>query len=213
MLINQEHETRELETQRKLLESQLATEREFVSQAKARRHDLHHHINLLTDYLERGDVEGARAYLGQYKAELNDETKEVFCENAVANALLRHTARRCGEAVPFTCHAVIPIALSLTGPELTTVLGNVLENAWEASRRSEAPWISVTARVHIRTLLVEVKNAVSGETVFEDDMPVSSKPGGGLGLKSVSRVLERHGGVLRCFRTGDTFFTQAMIPL
>ncbi len=212
VLLNQEYEARELEAQRKLLESQLATEQEFVAQAKARRHDLHHHINLLTDYLERGDVEGARTYLGQYKAELNTETLEAFCENTVANALLQYTARRCGGGVPFTCRAVIPTELSLTGPELTTVLGNVLENAWEASRRSETPWISVTARVQRRTLLVEVKNAVSGETKFEGDLPVSSKTGGGLGLKSVDRVLTKHGGVLHCERRGDTFFAQVVIP-
>ncbi len=212
-LINQEHEAKEAEAQRKLLESQLAAEREFLAQAKARRHDLHHHINLLTDYLERGDIEGARGYLGQYKAELNADTMEVFCENTVANALLRYAARRCGDAIPFTCRAVIPVEMSLTGPELATVLGNVLENAWEAGCRSEAPWISVTARTRGRTLLVEVKNAVSGETRFEEDLPVSVKPGGGLGLKSVSRVLEKHGGILHCSRKGDTFFTQIVIPL
>ncbi len=89
----------------------------------------------------------------------------------------------------------------------------MLENAWEASRQSEAPWISVTARPQGNALLMEVKNAVSGETRFEGDLPVSAKPGGGLGLKSVNRVLEKHGGVLRCFRRGDTFFTRVLIPL
>ncbi len=212
-LINREYEAKEAEAQRKLLESQLAAEREFVTQTKARRHDLHHHINLLTDYLEREDVEGALAYLGQYKAELNADMLEAFCENTVANALLRYTARRCGGAVPFTCHAVIPAELSLTGPELATVLGNILENAWEASCRCEAPWISVAARVRGNALLVEVKNAVSGETRFEDDLPASTKPEGGLGLKSVSRVLEKYGGILRCHQTGDAFCTQALIPL
>ncbi len=214
VLMNREHEAQETEAQRKLLESQLATEQEFVTQAKARRHDLRHHVGLLTDYLERGDLEGARAYLSQYQAELDAETLEVYCKNTVANALLRHTARRCaGSAIPFTCETLIPQTMSLTGPELTTVLGNVLENAWEASRRSETPWISVAARVRGNTLLVEVRNAVSGEISFEGDLPVSTKPGGGLGLKSVSRVLEKHGGLLHCFRMGDTFFTQVVIPL
>jgi len=213
-LIDREHEAREMEAQRKLLESRLATEQDYVLQAKARRHDLHHHINLITDYLERGDTEGAKAYLSQYQAGLDGDMLEVYCENAAANALLCHTARRCTSgAVRFTCRASIPQTLSLTGPELATVFGNVLENAWEASRRSEAPWISVAAWIRGNALLLEVKNAVSGETPFEDELPVSTKPGGGLGLKSVVRVLERHGGVLRCFRTGDTFFTQAIIPL
>lgn len=214
VLMSREQEAQETEAQRKLLENQLATEREFVIQAKTRRHDLRHHISLVTDYLERGDLEGARAYLSQYQAELDTDTLEVYCKNTVANAFLSYTARRCGSgSIPFTCRTVIPQTLSLTSPELTTVLGNVLENAWEASRRSEAPWISVTARTHGNSLLVEVQNAVSGETRFEGELPVSTKPGGGLGLKSVSQVLERHGGVLRCFRTGDTFFTQIVIPL
>ncbi len=213
-LMNREHEARETEAQRKLLESQLTMEREFVTQTRARRHDLHHHIFLLSDYLERGDMEGAKAYLGQYQAGLDAETPEMYCENAVANALLCHTARRCtGGRVSFTCRAVIPRTLSLTSPELTTVLGNVLENAWEAGHRSESPWISVAARTRGNNLLVEVKNSVSGESRFEDDLPVSTKPGGGLGLKNVSRTLEKHGGLLHCRRTGDTFFTQLVIPL
>ncbi len=213
-LMNRAHEAREIDAQRKLLENQLATEREFVAQAKTYRHDLYHQIRLFIDYLDRGDVEGARACLSQYRAVLDADTLEVYCENAAANAFLRHTARRCsGGAVSFSCRAVIPQTLSLTGPELATVLGNVLENAWEASRRCETPWISVAARVHIKTLLLEVKNAVSGELRFEDELPVSTKPGGGLGLKSVRRVLEKHGGIFHCFQTGDTFFAHIAIPL
>lgn len=214
VLMAREHEAKETEAQRKLLESQLDTEREFVTQAKTHRHDLRHHISLLDDYLERGDLEGARAYLSQYQANLDADTLEVYCENATANALLRHTARRCGGgSIPFTCRAVIPQSLPVDGPELATVLGNVLENAWEASCRSERPWISVTARTRGKALLVEVKNAVAGETRFVDDLPVSTKTGGGLGLKSAGRVLEKCGGLLRCFRRGDTFFTQVVLPL
>jgi len=213
-LMAKEHEEQGTEAQRKLLESQLATEREFVAQAKAYRHDLYHHIYLLADYLERGDMEGAKSYLNEYQAELDADTLEAYCENAVADALLRHIARQCrAAAIPFTCRTVIPQTLSFTGPELVTILGNMLENAWESVRRSETPWISITARTRGSALLMEVKNAVSGETRFEGDLPVSTKPGGGLGLKNVSRVLEKHGGLLHCFRTGDTFFTQVMLPL
>ncbi len=213
-LMDREHEARETEAQRKLLENQLATEREFVTQAKTHRHDLRHHISLLTDYLERGDTDGARAFLNQYQAELDANALEVYCQNTVADAFLRYTARHCaGSAISFTCRAAIPQTLPLTGPELATVFGNVLENAREASRTSGTPWIEVTARTHGQTLLVEVKNAVSGETEFKNDLPVSTKSGGGLGLKSVSRVLEKHGGLLRCFRKGDTFFTRIVIPL
>ena len=52
----------------------------------------------------------------------------------MANALLRLTAWRCREGdIPCQIQAVIPEELPLTGPELTAVLGNILENAWEAA--------------------------------------------------------------------------------
>jgi len=214
VLMSRAHEARETEAQRKLLENQLAAEREFVSQARTHRHDLRHHISLLDDYLERGDLAGARAYLSQYQAGLDADTLEMYCENATANAFLRLTARRCTrEHISFTCRAVIPGEMPLSSPELAAVLGNVLENAWEASRQCRSPWITVTARRRGRALLVEVKNAAAGESRFEDDLPVSTKPGGGLGLRSVSRVLAKHGGLLRCFRSGEVFYTQMAIPL
>jgi len=214
VLLNREHETRQLEAQRKLLETQLATEREFVALANTRRHDLRHHVGILNHYLQQGDVPGAREYLGEYQAQLDADILAVYCENAAANALLSNTARRCaGGHIPFTCHAAIPRTLSLTNVELVTVLGNVLENAWEASRGSVTPWIDVSACTRHRSLLVEVKNCTSGEIPFDDDMPVSTKAGGGLGLKSVRMVVEKHGGLVHCQRSGDTFFTQVVIPL
>ncbi len=213
-LLNREHEAKKAEAQRKLLESQLDAEQAFVDQARTHRHDLRHHMNLIAAYLEQEDLDGAKAYLSQYRAELDADTLDVYCENAVVNALLRHTARRCGgSGISFTCRAAVPRELSITGPEVTTVLGNILENACEASRRCKDPWISVTLRVQGDTLLVGVKNAVAGETRFADGLPVSTKPGGGLGLKSVSRVLEKYDGVLQCRRMGDTFITQAAISL
>lgn len=213
-LLSRQQAARAAEAQRKLLESQLATEREFVAQARAYRHDARHHAALLADYLERGDGAQAKEYLSQYMTGLDTDTLESYCENPVADALLRLTARRCRESgVPFTIQAVIPERLSLSGPELAAVLGNVLENAWEAAGACQAPRLSVTARQKGGSLLVEVENTVDHPSLFEDNLPLTTKPGGGQGLKTVRRILEKYGGMLRCSRQGSIFATQMTIPL
>lgn len=214
LLLTREQAARVAEAQRKLLESQLDAEREFVAQAKAHRHDMRHHIALVRDYLERGDVEGAREYLSQCQTQLDAAALESCCENRVANALLRLTARRCRDGgVPCEIQAAIPEGLPLTGPELAAVLGNILENAWEAAGAADRPSLSVSARTQGGFLLVEVKNAASGPARFEDGLPVTTKAGGGQGLKNVRRVLDRHGGLIQCAREGDVFRTQVILPL
>lgn len=213
-LLSRQQAARAAEAQRKLLESQLAAEREFVAQARAYRHDTRHHVALLADYLEQGNTAGAKEYLAQYMTGLDGDALESYCENPVADALLRLTARRCrAGGVSYTIQAVIPEQLSLSGPELAAVLGNVLENAWEAARVCQTPRLRVTAQVKGGSLLVEVENTVDHPSRFEDDLPLTTKPGGGQGLKTVRRTLERHGGMLRCSQEGDHFDTQVVIPL
>lgn len=213
-LLSRQQATRAVEAQRKLLESQLAAEKEFVAQARAYRHDTRHHVALLADYLEREDTAGAKEYLSQYMAGLEAGTLESYCENPVADALLRLTARRCREGgISYTIQAAIPEKLPLSGPELAAVLGNVLENAWEAARTCQAPQLSVTAQTKGGSLLIEVENTVDHPSRFEDDLPLTTKPGGGQGLKTVRRTLEKHGGMLRCSRQGGVFDTQMTIPL
>lgn len=200
--------------QRRLLETQLTAERAYVDQARAHRHDMRHHMLMLGDYLERGDVSGAKAYLAQHQALLDTERLVRYCENTVANALLRLTQKRCEtEGVPCKIHASVPERISLTGPELATVLGNVLENAWEANRRALVPKLSVRAYCQNGLVLIEVENGVSGEIRFRDGLPETTKPGGGLGLKNVVRVLEKYDGMLYCTRQCDFFFTQIIFPV
>lgn len=213
-LLNRDREFQTAEAQRRLLESQLAAEREFVAQARAYRHDMRHHTALLADYLERKDYGGMRDYLAQFRSQLDADALEAYCENPVADALLRLTARRCRTSgIPLAIRAAVPETLCLSGPELTTVLGNVLENAWESCRSADKPRLSVRAQVKGGTLLVEVENTVDHPPCFEDDLPVTTKPGGGQGLKAARRTLEKHGGMLCCSQQEDVFYTQMTIPL
>lgn len=169
---------------------------------------------MLSDYLEREDIAGMREYLSQYISELDATALESYCKNPVADALLRLTARRCRESgVDYTIDAIVPETLPLSGPELTTVLGNILENAWEAAKDCPSSRLRVTAGKEGARLLMEVENTVDHPVRFEDELPVTTKPGGGQGLRSVRQTLERHGGMLCCTLRGEVFLTQVMIPL
>ena len=79
-LMGREQAARETEIQRKLLESRLTAEREFVAQAKAYRHDIRHHIALLDDYITRQEYARAKDYLLQYQAQLDSAALDSYCD-------------------------------------------------------------------------------------------------------------------------------------
>lgn len=48
------------DNRQEILQSELASQEDFVRMAKQSRHDLRHHNALLADYLDRGDIDGAQ---------------------------------------------------------------------------------------------------------------------------------------------------------
>jgi sensor histidine kinase regulating citrate/malate metabolism len=92
----------------------------------------------------------------------------------------------------------------LSGQEMVTVLGNLIDNAMEACDRDD-PWVEVTVSQDDRTLLMRVADSGPGmdAATFEKAMQrgYSTKAGAddeqhGLGLALVAQVVKRHNGTL-----------------
>ena len=92
----------------------------------------------------------------------------------------------------------------LSGQEMVTVLGNLIDNAMDACDRDD-PWVEVTVSQTDHTLLIRVADSGSGmdAATFEKAMQrgYSTKSGPdteqhGLGLALVAQVVKRHNGSL-----------------
>ena len=213
-ILNDEHENRMMREREKLLLTELNAQKTFVEQAKQNRHDLRHHNRLLLDFLDKNDAEGLRAYLNQYEASLDAHTLPAFCENMVANALLRRTASKCAQdGIAFSCTAVIPATLPLSDTDTCVFFGNLLENAYESCLHAENPYLSISAKTQQKKLCLSVRNSVSGAVAFKDEIPVSTKPNGGVGIRSMLHTLQKYDGIARFEQNGNEFLTQIIVPL
>ena len=213
-LLNERNEMYLLRSQQRLMRSELEAEEEFIDNARRYRHDMKHHSRLILQYAEEGDLDGIKAYLKEFDIELEDSSMNVWCANKVVNAMMRITARRCAVAsIELNVKMNFPDELPLSGPELGTVFGNLLDNAIEAASKSSNPFISVFARTGRKMVYVEIRNSMTGRFGFDGVFPRSSKPHGGIGLRSVSTILERYGGMLNCSQDENIFITQFVIPL
>jgi sensor histidine kinase regulating citrate/malate metabolism len=204
------------DTRQELLQAELVAQETFVNLARQNRHDLRHHNALLVDYLERGDLEGARDYLLQHDAHIAQAALKQYCKNTVANSVLRLYAHRAEKGgFLFSADADVPEKLPLTAPEIGELFGNLMENACEACERvGGGGVIALTALTDNGSLLVEVRNSVTVQTVFDEmGLPITTKTGGGTGTKSTATIVKRYGGMLRFSQEDDIFVTQMILPL
>lgn len=207
-------EERRVNQQAQLLRTELEVERQYVESARRHRHDLHHHEKVVYECLERGEVEDAKQYLKRYREQLEETALQTYCSEPVVNALLRMTERRCtSNGIAFQMKGDIPKGISLSEPECSTVFGNLLENACEACEQCRNAKLCIYAEPRQGALYVEIRNSVSGKVAFDGDRPVSTKAGGGIGLRSASGVLAKYDGMMTFHQEGHAFITRVILPL
>lgn len=114
--------------------------------------------------------------------------------------------------VRFVARVNIPEVLTLSETELCTLLSNGIENAIYAASRCDADnrWIEIDFNTRKNNLLISISNPYIDEVVIKDGLPVSDRPGHGLGVKSVSSIAARHNGMYS-FDAADGVFTMRVI--
>lgn len=189
--------------------------RAAIEEARQARHDMRHQLNQISALAESGDMEKLKAYLAKAAARIPDLDMS-FCENRAADSVIGYycaLAKR--ERVPFRAQADLPEALPVDEIDLCLVLSNLLENALEASLRTDPSrrQIELTAYVHAgQLLLIEAKNTFDGAVKEKDGVFRSSKrKGNGVGIQSVRHIAEKTGGASAFTHQDGVFFAKVML--
>ncbi|MBQ7309627.1 MAG: GHKL domain-containing protein [Clostridia bacterium] len=202
------------EKQSKLLANELSIELEYVENAKIIRHDMRHNIGVVIECLDKGDIEKAKKYMRVYADSFEASPLVAYCGNETLNAVFRINARRCQQdGVEYEVQASVPPTLPYGEVEIGTLFGNLVENACEAAKKCESPFVHVHMETKHGKLLLEIKNSVSSAVRFENGLPVTTKAGGGIGTKSAMRIVEKYGGLLSMKQEGGVFITRLIQPL
>lgn len=198
---------RDSEHQRAMEIQQLQYEKivDDMENTRRMRHDLHHHYNALNDMLQDGRLEEMKGYLSQMLDATTKRMNEVYCGNMLVNGLLQYYAGlardegiRCD--IQAACGEV-----TVDPADLTVLFGNAMENAINACRKCAADrWIQVHVGTVQGSLAIEISNACSDVCIdrrarTEDGfLPaeafLSSRTGGGYGLRSIARTAQKYGG-------------------
>lgn len=181
------------------------------------RHDMRHHLSLLSGYWEAEEFSKAGAYIRQTQDGIDKIVPIQYCENNTVNLILSSFAAKAAQrGVTFRAEATIPDALPLSDTELCALLSNGLENAVSAAAEvseDARPTVRFNCQPHKDKLLIYISNPYLGTVAMRDNLPQSPRPGHGFGVKSIKLIVEKHAGYCSFETEGGFFILKVVLPL
>lgn len=191
---------------------------EKMEETKRIRHDLRHHVHMLSYYLDEKKYEELRDYIESYRNSILDGERISFCENKVINNIILYFASQAKTSqIDFDVQLSIPEGLSLNPYDISVLLGNLLENAIQACNEQENSIrsIAIKGKGDKHSLVFTIDNTC-GNNVKKDDAGayISTKPNGnGIGLRSAKKIVEQYNGVFTAEKTENLFCVSFMLNL
>lgn len=203
--------------QRELIETHYQEVDNMYRKMRGWRHDYRNHIQAMKVMAANGNMDGIKAYLDELDTDLNTVDTVVKTGNAMADAILNSKISLAqSRNIGVLCDAHIPVKLKMSELDLCCILGNLFDNAIEASLA--LPEAERQIRVYMdmkgTQLYISFTNFTSGRKLNKvgNLFQTSKGEGHGFGLVRIDNIIERLGGYLSRNSEDGAFTTEILIP-
>lgn len=182
---------------------------EKIEKTRKSRHDIHHHINVVYQLAKENKIEQLIEYLEEYNKIYSTKEPMVYCNNSTVDAILNHYILLAKDnGIEVHLNVALPEELKIRDTDLCIVIGNLLENAIEASEKEENKRIKLRINRSNEYICMLVSNLYNGEIKKGHSGYYSRKrefKDTGIGLSSVSAVVEKYDGRMEVDHTNGEF--------
>ncbi|CAM4394752.1 sensor histidine kinase [Lelliottia jeotgali] len=192
------------------LSAQLSQVKRYVDNLRIMRHEQLNRMTTLSGLLHMGRYEEAIGFIqaqSEHAQELLDFISSRFSSPTLCGLLLGKAARAREKGVELNfdpaCRVDKPFA-SLLEAELISIIGNLLDNAIEATQRAPLPHepVEVLIKLNERELIIEVADRGVGikpeirERIFERGITTKTRGDHGIGLYLIDSYVTQAGGAI-----------------
>lgn len=215
-LLNSRKEAELLSLQVRLQKRQFDTQQQKIEVIRMYRHDMRHHISVITAFLQDRQVEKAEAYAKRIQTLIDEAAYYQFCENYLVNTLVSlYTELASTQDITISSELHIPEELFVEDTDLCVIFSNALENALNACAQLPAAQnssINVICRYYPKKLVVEIRNPYAGSIQFDTEgFPISQAPERGIGTQSIAFIAQKYNGLVHYNTEGNWFILQIML--
>ena len=203
--------------QRELIETHYWEVENMYGQIRGWRHDYRNHIQTMKAFAANGDLDAIRSYLDQLDTDLNTVDPSVKTGNAMADAILNSKISLAkSRQISVHVDAHIPVKLNMSELDLCVILGNLFDNAIEASLA--LPEAQRLIRVYMdmknTQLYISFTNFTASKKMpkLGNRFQTTKGDGHGFGLVRIDNIIARLDGYLSRNSEDGAFTTEILIP-
>ena len=197
---------------------QYAVEVETIyNQMRGIRHDYRNHMQVMQTLMQKDAVDELDDYIKQLTNELNQVDTIIQTGNTMVDAIVNTkltTAKHQG--IELFATAIAPKELQIAHVDLAIILGNLLNNAIEATmkenKESEDNFIRLYLAPMKSTLYISITNTMveNPKPAFLSLKRINKR---GYGLSRIDQIVEKNQGIVNRKWEDGVFATEVTIPL
>lgn len=183
-------------------------------------HDIKHYLKQIGIYAQKNEVKNIMQALDDLQVQFSENEAERICANHFLNSLLLDFKKNT-EKRNIVSDIFVEVGFKIEyikEVDLAAMLGNLLDNAMEATAKCE------DGRINIRMFMqnsggfsvMRIENNYSGMILHDGDAIVTSKEDSanhGIGIKSAEDIVQRYGGFLNCDYADGIYITTIVVPV
>lgn len=203
--------------QQELVETHYREVENMYRQIRGWRHDYRNHIQTMKAYAAVGDWEAIRRYLDLLDEDLTTVDTVIKTGNPMTDAILNSKISLArSKKIRVIADAQIPLMLKSSEIDLCCILGNLFDNAIEASMAlpEEQRVIRVYMDMKNTQLYISFTNFTAGKKLEKVGKLFKSTKGEGhgFGLVRMDSIVERMNGYISRNSEDGAFTTEILLP-
>ena len=186
---------------------------------RALKHDMGNHISVLENLFMRNETEELEKYMAELKLTWGESAAEIKTGNPVTDVILTQKQKEAEESgIAFDCKFIYPVDSNINAFDVSVILNNTIENAFEGVNGCKDPYVSVLAYCKKNVYMLEVRNCISKgvEIDKETGLPETTKKdkrSHGFGLANIRKVAQKYYGDIDINQDENSFTLTVMLMI
>lgn len=176
-------------------------------------HDYKNNVIALTQLAEDGNIEEIRKYLSRENKLIDRKMFYIRTGNSVVDTIIntkQNSAEKKG--ITFAVNAAIPEKCNISELDIANILGNLIDNAIEASVNEREPYIDLVIKQEKQFILIKIINKYSGEFSKKMETTKQKKMFHGIGIVSIKSIVDKYEGEFLIRKQGNEVIAEILIP-